>query len=43
MVNEPTFTMGIEEEYWLVYQSSGDLIEKHPDGLMQSMIEVLGE
>ncbi|MEO0367539.1 MAG: carboxylate-amine ligase [Pseudomonadota bacterium] len=43
MVQSPSFTMGVEEEYWLVDKDSGDLIEKQPPELMQDMIAVLGE
>ncbi len=43
MANEPSFTMGVEEEYWLVDKDSGDLIEMRPDGLMDEMVAALGE
>ena len=43
MFKEPSFTIGVEEEYWLVHQDSGDLIEKQPADLMDAMTKVMGE
>ena len=43
MANEPSFTMGVEQEDWLVDKASGDFIEMRPDGLMNEMVAALGE
>ena len=34
--HEPSFTLGVEEEYLLVDKTTGDLIRETPDGLMQT-------
>ena len=44
MINsEPSFTVGIEEEYMLVHADSLDLLETMPPGLMEECQQVLGE
>ena len=43
MYKEPSFTIGVEEEYWLVHRHTGDLIEKQPPDLMQAMTKVMGQ
>ncbi len=43
MHKEPSFSVGVEEEYWLVKKNTGDLIEKQPPDLMDKMHAVLGE
>ena len=40
-LKEPSFTVGIEEEYLLVDRSSRDLIQERPDGLMEELEERL--
>lgn len=40
---EPTFTVGIEEEYLLVDPESRDLVVEPPAGLMSALEDVLGE
>lgn len=43
MFKEPSFSVGVEEEYWLVHKDSGDLIDKQPDDLMAKMTAAMGE
>jgi carboxylate-amine ligase len=43
MIEEPPFTVGIEEEYLLVDPESRDLIREAPPGLLSSCEELLGE
>ena len=38
---DPSFTLGIEEEYLLVSKTSRDLVREAPDGLMEECTEVL--
>jgi len=38
---DPSFTLGIEEEYLLVDKTSRDLVREAPDGLMEECTEVL--
>lgn len=40
MVAEPSWTLGIEEEYFLVEQESGALITKRPPGLIEKVMEL---
>ncbi|WP_119166217.1 carboxylate-amine ligase [Algihabitans albus] len=40
---EPTFTVGIEEEYLLVDPESRDLVVEPPTGLMSALEDALGE
>lgn len=40
MTNEPSWTMGIEEEYLLVDRESGELISTQPLGLMERVTEL---
>ena len=40
MAVEPTWTMGIEEEYFLVEQETGALVKEQPPGLMDRVIEL---
>ena len=42
-MQEPEFTLGIEEEYLLVDKTSRDLVRKAPDGLMQKCESVLDD
>lgn len=42
-MKEPSFSVGVEEEYWLVKKANGDLIEKQPADLMDKMHSILGE
>ncbi len=42
MLNPPSFTVGIEEEYMLVDPRSGDLVRKAPRSLMPAMKKKLG-
>lgn len=37
MVNDPTWTVGIEEEYFLVEQDTGSLVAKQPPGLLDKV------
>ena len=39
--NEPSFTLGIEEEYLLVNKETRDLVRETPDGLMEACSEAL--
>ena len=41
--SEPSFTLGIEEEYLLVNKESRDLIRETPEGLMEKCSEALHE
>jgi carboxylate-amine ligase len=43
MIEEPSFTVGIEEEYLLVDPESRDLIREAPPGLLSSCEELLGD
>lgn len=38
---EPSFTMGVEEEYLLVDKETRDLVQEAPDGLMEACAAVL--
>lgn len=38
---EPSFTLGIEEEYLLVHKDSRDLVRETPDGLMEACSDAL--
>ena len=40
MICEPTWTMGIEEEYLLVERESGELVSVQPPGLMERVAEL---
>ncbi|WP_020591191.1 carboxylate-amine ligase [Kiloniella laminariae] len=40
--NDPSFSIGIEEEYWLVDKSSRDLVREPPKGLMEKCKDRLG-
>ena len=42
-VAEPTFTIGIEEEYLLVDRTSRDLVREIPEGLFKSAQNLLDE
>ena len=39
-MNEPAWTMGVEEEYLLVERETGALITKQPPGLMETVSNV---
>lgn len=41
-VNEPTFTLGVEEEYLLVDKETGALVVDPPESLMEEAVERLG-
>ena len=43
MIQEPEFSIGIEEEYMLVYPDSGELVGKVPRSLMPAMRKKLGK
>lgn len=43
MHKEPSFSVGVEEEYWLVNKADGELIEKQPNDLMEKMYSALGD
>lgn len=43
MYKEPSFSIGVEEEYWLVHKDSGNLITRQPCDLMKNMTQALGE
>ncbi len=43
MLDEPRFTLGIEEEYLLVDPQTRDLIDDQPPGLLEECQEALGE
>ncbi len=43
MRNQPSFTLGIEEEYMLVNPDTGDLVRRAPDTLMPDLQAVLGK
>ena len=43
MYSEPSFTIGIEEEYMLVHADTLDLVESMPSGLMEDCQDVLGD
>ena len=43
MLEEPSFTIGIEEEYWLVNKSDGTIITDAPEGMMEELIEKFGD
>jgi len=43
MIKMPSFTLGIEEEYLLVYPDSGDLVGEVPAALMPKLRAKLGE
>ncbi len=40
MTNEPSWTMGVEEEYLLVERDSGALVTKQPPGLMEKVVDL---
>ncbi|MEN8183221.1 MAG: carboxylate-amine ligase [Myxococcota bacterium] len=40
---EPSFTVGIEEEYLLVDPTSRDLVQREPEGFLRECEEALGE
>ncbi len=42
-VGEPSFTIGIEEEYLLVDTATGDLVPETPGGLLEACQAALGE
>ena len=42
MVDRPSFTIGVEEEYLIVDPDTRDLVRDLPDGLMRSVEEILG-
>ena len=39
--SEPSFTLGIEEEYLLVNKETRDLVRETPEGLMEACSEAL--
>ncbi len=43
MVKEPVFTVGIEEEYWLVHRETRDLIEEAPSTMLAECGEELNQ
>ena len=43
LVREPSFTVGVEEEYLLVEASTGRLINETPDGMMDQVRAILGK
>ena len=43
MLEEPSFTVGIEEEYLVVDPESRDLIHEAPPGLISRCQELLGD
>ena len=43
MIEEPSFTVGIEEEYLIVDPESRDLIRQAPPGLISRCQELLGD
>jgi len=43
MIKMPSFTLGVEEEYLLVYPDSGDLVGEVPAALMPKLRAKLGE
>ncbi|MDP7119548.1 MAG: carboxylate-amine ligase [Arenicellales bacterium] len=43
MTAEPSFTIGVEEEYLMVDQASHALIRQAPDGLMEALTARLGD
>jgi len=43
MMKEPSFTIGVEEEYMIVDLESRDLLTKAPEGLIEQCQELLGE
>ena len=43
MLTNPTFTVGIEEEYMLVHPENGELVGKTPKSLMPAMKKKLGD
>lgn len=43
MTREPSFTIGVEEEYLLVEQDTGQLIKKAPQGMLDRLKSVLQE
>ena len=40
MYEEPSWSIGVEEEYLLVHQDSGDLIAKQPPGLIEAVADL---
>lgn len=42
MLTEPAFTLGIEEEYWLVDPATAALVREPPKGLMPALEAALG-
>jgi len=42
VVDRPSFTIGVEEEYLIVDPDTRDLVRDLPDGLMRSVEEILG-
>ncbi len=43
MISEPSFTLGIEEEYLLVDPASRELIREAPEGFLRECEEAIGE
>ncbi len=43
MIPEPSFSVGVEEEYWLVKKDDGSLISKQPEDLLPQLTASLGE
>lgn len=43
MIPEPSFTIGIEEEYWLVNLADGSLVTEAPEGMMDQLTERFGD
>ena len=40
MADEPTWSMGVEEEYLLVERETGALVTKQPPGLMEKVVDL---
>ncbi|SVD43316.1 uncharacterized protein METZ01_LOCUS396170, partial [marine metagenome] len=43
MISEPTFTIGIEEEYIMVDRDTRIALREAPRGLMDQLVERLGQ
>lgn len=43
MIAEPDFTMGIEEEYWLIDRETGDLVTEAPKECLEGLNDKLGD
>ena len=41
MINQPSFTLGVEEEYLLVAQETGNLINEAPQGMLEEVDDLI--